>query len=177
MVSVPWLARPHGFGPEDLVRKLVAVYERRAPGPREVVGDKGYHSNEVLTDLRALGLRSYISEPDRGRRCWKGQARARDAVYGNRRRIRGARGRQLLRCRGELLERPFAHLFETGGMRRVHLRGHPNTLRRVLVQVAGCNLGLLLRHLIGVGTPRSFQGPAVGLLSALLGDYATSGAL
>ena len=159
----------------SMVETLIAAAEQvelvqpDGSGIEEVVGDKGYHSNEILTDLRALGLRSYISEPDRGRRRWKGQARARDAVYGNRRRIRGARGRRLLRCRGELLERPFAHLFETGGMRRVHLRGHPNILKRVLVQVAGCNLGLLLRHLIGVGTPRSLQGRAVGLLCALLG--------
>ena len=79
------------------------------PGIEEVVGDNGYHSNETLADVKALGLRSYLSEPDRGRRCWKGQPTARDAVHANRRRIRGVRGRRLLRCRGELLERPFAH--------------------------------------------------------------------
>ena len=129
---------------------------------------QGYHSNETLVDLKALGLRSYLSEPDRGRRRWKGRRAARDAVYANRRRIRGARGGRLLRCRGELLERPFAHLFETGGMRRVHLRGHPNILKRLLVHVAGCNLGLLLRHLIGVGTPRSLQGRAAALFRALI---------
>ena len=61
----------------------------------------------------------------------EGAARgARDAVYRNRRRIRGARGKRLLRQRGERLERPFAHLYETGGMRRVHLRGHTNILKR-----------------------------------------------
>ncbi len=114
-------------------------------GIEGLVGDKGYHSNQTVVDLQALGLRSYLSEPDRGRRCWKGRQAARDAVYANRRRVRGARGRRLLRSRGELLERPFAHLFETGGMRRVHLRGHPNILKRLLVHVAGCNLGLLLR--------------------------------
>ena len=68
------------------------------------------------------GVRSYIAKPDRGRRSWKHAPEARDAVYGNRRRVRGKRGRRLLRRRGELVERPFAHLFETGGMRRVHLR-------------------------------------------------------
>ena len=151
----------------------VEAVQPEGPGITEVVGDKGYHSNRTMTDLKALGLRSYISEPDRGRRCWKGRPKARDAVYGNRRRIRGARGRRLLRCRGELLERPFAHVCETGGMRRVHLRGHPNILKRLLVQVAGCNLGLLLRQLIGVGTPRSLQGRAAVVFSALfrrLGD-------
>ena len=158
----------------SMVETLIAVAEQvesvQPDGRRieEVGGDKGYHSNEVLADLQAPGLRSYISEPDRGRRCWKGQPAARGAVCGNRRRIRGARGRRLLRSRGELLERPFAHVCETGGMRRVHLRGHPNILKRLLVQVAGCNLGLLLRHVIGVGTPRSHQGRAVGLFCALV---------
>ncbi len=145
----------------------VEAVQPEGPGITEVVGDKGYHSNRTMTDLKALGLRSYIWEPDRGRRCWKGRPKARDAVYGNRRRIRGARGRRLLRCRGELLERPFAHVCETGGMRRVHLRGHPNILKRLLVQVAGCNLGLLLRQLMGVGTPRNLQGRAAVVFSAL----------
>ena len=157
----------------SMVETLIVAAEQvesvqpEGPGIKEVVGDKGYHSNRTLTDLRALGLRSYISEPDRGRRCWKGRSKARDAVYGNRRRVRGARGRRLLRCRGELLERPFAHVCETGGMRRVHLREHPNILKRLLVQFAGCNLGLLLRQLIGVGTPRSLQGRAAAVFSAL----------
>ena len=94
-------------------------------GLQEVVGDKGYHSNQSLVDLEAVGVRSYISEPDRGRRNWKDKPEARTAVYRNRRRIRGPRGLRLLRLRGERLERPFAHLYETGGMRRVHLRGTP----------------------------------------------------
>ena len=134
----------------------------------EVVGDKGYHSNQTLTEFVDIGLRSYISEPDRGRRNWTGKALARHAVYANRRRIRGPRGQRLLRQRGERLERPNAHLYETGGMRRVHLRGHPNILKRLLVHVCGFNLGLLMRQLTGVGTPRCLQGRAVALCSALL---------
>ena len=140
-----------------------------APGIAEVVADKGYHSNETMVGFAAIGVRSDVSEPDRGRRHWKGQAAARDAVYANRRRIRGARGKRLLRQRGELLERPNAHLYETGRMRRVHLRGHPNILKRLLVQVCGVNLGLLMRHLTGVGTPRSLQGRASALVEALIG--------
>lgn len=141
-------------------------------GFKEVVADKGYHSNQALVDLEALGVRSYISEPDRGRRNWQGKAEARAAVYRNRRRIRGARGKRLLRQRGERLERPFAHLYETGRMRRVHLRGHGNILKRVLLQAAALNLGLLMRTLVGVGTPRSLQGRVVaflGFLWSLLG--------
>jgi transposase len=83
-------------------------------GPTEIVADKGYHSNQVMVDLEALGLRSYIAEPDRGRRHWQEHPEARDAVYRNRRRMRGARGKRLLRQRGERLERPFAHLYAPG---------------------------------------------------------------
>ena len=104
-----------------------------ASGIAEVVGDKRYHSNETMVGCADLGVRSYVSEPDRGRRKWKGKAAAKKAVYANRRRIRGHRGQRLLRQRGELLERPNAHLYETGRMRRVHLRGHANILKRLLV--------------------------------------------
>jgi transposase len=134
---------------------------------KEIVADKGYHSNQVLVDLEAVGVRSYISEPDRGRRNWKDNAEARDAVYRNRRRIRGARGKRLLRQRGERLERPCAHLYETGRMRRVHLRGHDNIRKRLLVHAAALNLGLLMRTLFGVGTPRGLQGRGAALLVLL----------
>ena len=106
-------------------------------GLQEVVGDKGYHSNQALVDLEAVGVRSYIAEPDRGGRNWTKNPTARDAAYRNRRRIRGARGLRLLRLRGERLERPFAHLYETGSMRRVHLRGHTNIRKRLLIHTAG----------------------------------------
>ena len=124
---------------------------------QEFVGDKGYHSNDTTRDLAEAGIRGYISEPDRGRRNWKGKAAERQAVYANRRRVRGKRGKALLRKRGELLERPFAHCYETGGMRRTHLRGHPNILKRLLVHVAGFNLGLVMRKLFSVGKPRVLQ--------------------
>ena len=125
---------------------------------KELVADKGYHSNALLEDLAILGVRTYISEPLRGRRNWQGKHAARNAVYGNRRRIGATRGRRLLRQRGERLERPFAHAYETGGLRRVYLRGHSNILKRVLIHTAALNLGLLMRLIVGVGTPRSLQG-------------------
>src|SRR5688572_26330333 len=137
-------------------------------GIEEVVGDKGYHSNQSLIDFEAVGVRSYISEPDRGRRNWKKNPTARDAVYRNRRRIHGPRGLRLLRLRGERLERPFAHLYETGGMRRVYLRGHTNIRKRVLIHASGFNLGLLMRRLLGVGTPRGLQGRRTAVLAGVL---------
>ena len=124
----------------------------------ELVTDKGYHSNDTVTPLRAAGVRTYISEPNRGRRKWKNKTEEQKAVYANRRRIRGERGKQLLRQRGLMLERPFAHCLETGGLRRVYLRGRANILKRVLVHYAAFNLSLILRHQIGKGTPRGLQG-------------------
>ena len=142
---------------EDLEAVATATDEHTSV-IEEVVADKGYHSNQVLVDLAALDLRTYIAEPQRGRRRWTRTTTARDAVYANRRRIRRARGRALQRQRSERLERPNAHLYETGGMRRTHLRGHPNILKRLLVHTGAFNLGLLMRTLIGVGTPRGLQG-------------------
>jgi transposase len=133
----------------------------------EVVADKGYHSRTTIHDLQTLQIRTYISEPERGRQSWIGQEAQRDAVYANRRRIRGTRGLRLLRRRGELLERPCAHLYESGGLRRAHVRGHENVLKRLLVHASGFNLGLLMRTLFGIGTPRALQGRAVAFLTVL----------
>ena len=126
----------------------------------ELVTDKGYHSNQRVRELRQLGIRTYMSEPQRGRRRWNNQRAEQEAVYGNRRRIRGSRGKQLLRRRGVMLERPFAHGLETGGMRRVFLRGRDNILKRCLVHYAALNLGLLLRLKFGHGTPRGLPSPS-----------------
>ena len=123
----------------------------------EAVTDKGYHSNDRLLDLKELGIRTYFSEPKRGKRNWKNKTGERDAVYANRRRIRGEHGKALLRRRGELVERTFAHCYETGGMRRLHLRGRGNILKRLLVHVAGFNLSLVLRKKFGKGTLRGLQ--------------------
>ena len=126
-----------------------------APGTlEEIVADKGYHSNATLVDLAAVGIRSYISEPDRGRRDWSHAPDAQAPVYRNRRRMRGARGGRLRRRRAELAERSFAHLYETGAMRRTHLRGHANILKRLLIHGSGFNLGLAMRHCLGIGTHR-----------------------
>ena len=140
----------------------------------ELVTDKGYHSNDTMTVFREVGIRTYVSEPDRGRRNWKDRSEEKEAVYANRRRIREERGKELLRRRGMMLERPFAHTLETGGMRRVHLRNRENILKRILIQYAALNLSLLLRHGFGKGTPRGLQGRCVAtllLLMWLLSDY------
>jgi transposase len=136
-------------------------------GPAELVLDKGYHSNEALRKLKDWDVRSYCSEPDRGRRNWKDKQQERDAVYANRRRIGSSRGKRLLRQRGEKVERAFAHMYETGGMRRTHLRRHPNILKRLLIHAAAFNLGLLMRCKTGSGTPRQMKEAAKSLFVAL----------
>jgi len=154
-------------------KQLAAVSEDADAGKHlhekplsEVVTDKGYHSNDSLTGLE--GIRTYISEPKRGRRNWKGKPDARDAVYANRRRIRGKRGKALLRKRGEYLERRFAHAYETGGLRRVRLRHRSNILKRLLIHIGGLNLGLVMRKIFGRGTPRGLR----DLLFPLFGQLA-----
>jgi transposase len=140
-------------------------------GIEELVADKGYHSGAMLTETKAAGVRTYIPEKQQpGKRHWVGKEEEQQAVYENRRRLQRSKGKRLLRKRGELIERTFAHCYETGGMRRTHLRKHNNILKRLLIHVAGANLGLLLRSMYGSGTPRSLQGLSVvlDLLMALL---------
>jgi transposase len=152
----------------NAVREDERVADKIHPKPlEEAVSDKGYHSNQTMTDMAELEIRSYASEPDHGRRNWEDKAAERDAVYANRRRIRGKRGKELLAKRGELLERSFAHTLETGGMRRVYLRGRTNILKRMLIHVGGFNLGLVMRKLIGKGTPRGLQGAFLRLLGPI----------
>ena len=118
-------------------------------GIEELVTDKGYHSRAVIKRVKSYEVRSYIPEKkQKGRRDWQDKRAEQQAVYANRRRVRGEYGKSLLRRRGELIERSFAHCYETGGMRRCHLRGRENILKRQLVHVGAFNLSLILRKLL-----------------------------
>jgi transposase len=144
-----------------------AMEQLNPEGPDELVLDKGYHSNDSLLLLKEVEVRSYCSEPDRGRRNWIGKQEEKAAVYQNRRRIRGERGKRLLRQRGELVERSFAHMYETGRMRRTHLRLHDNIIKRLLIHAGAFNLSLIMRKLAGCGTPRGLQGHIAALVLSL----------
>jgi len=127
-------------------------------GIEELVTDKGYHSGAVIQRVKSYEVCSYIPEKQpKGRRNWQGKAAEQRAVYENRRRVQSEYGKSLLRRRGELVERSFAHCYETGGMRRCHLRGRDNILKRQLVHVGAFNLSLILRKLLGAGTPRELR--------------------
>ena len=123
----------------------------------ELVADKGYHSNATMRAFNTDTTRTYISEPQRGRRKWEDNPQAQAPVYANRRRIRGTRGKRLMRKRGELIERSFAHVYDSGAMRRTYLRHHKNILKRLLIHAGAFNLSLILRHQTGAGTPRGLK--------------------
>ena len=127
----------------------------RAPSTTELVADKGYHSRAVLKDLDGGVWKTRIAEPQHTEFLrWRGDTEARNAVYANRNRLRSAVGKQSMRQRAEIVERSFAHNLERGGMRRTWLRGRENVHKRYLIHVAGHNLSILMRLLIGAGTPK-----------------------
>jgi transposase len=163
--------------PETLLEAVIGAQLNMMLSQSEAViqdaaADKGYHSTENVAVLEGLSVRAYIPEKQlRGRRQWKDQpVEYQQAYYANRRRVKGKRGRRLQRKRSEMIERSFAHVCETGGARRTWLRGVENINKRYLIQVAARNLGLVMRRLFRVGTPRSLQGertPPFGVFSAL----------
>ena len=165
----------------EAVAELVGREAKRHPdsapkvnvaGIEEMVADKGYHSGAVVERVKSYGVRSYIPErQQKGQRHWEGKAGQQQAVYANRRRVQGNYGKRLLKRRGELVERSFAHCYDTGGMRRTHLRKHNNILKRQLIHIAGFNLSLIFRRLLGAGTPREWNNMGGMLLLFLLGLF------
>lgn len=135
----------------------------------EAVADKGYHKAQTLAECDHWNTRTYIPEPKRNKRRWKGKpATHRRAYRANRRRVKAAKGKRLQKRRSEVVERSFAHVCETGGARRTWLRGLPDVRKRYAAQVAAHNLGLVMRKLFGVGKPRTLQGAGGRLVGALL---------
>jgi transposase len=133
---------------------------------KDAVADKGYHGAPTLANLREhTPYRTYIPEPQRRHPCvWTDKPpQQRQAVVANRRRTRGSRGRKLQRLRSERVERTFAHVCETGGARRTWLTGIENVRKRYLLSAAAHNLGVLMRSLFKMGTPRGLQQFRTGL--------------
>ena len=129
--------------------------------PAECVADKGYHARKGIKEMDDGVWKTRIAEPDRpkGNR-WHGDNEARRAVYNNRARLRSKVGKKAMKLRAEKVERSFAHILDRGGMRRAHLRGRENIQKRYLLHVAGFNLSLVMRQILGYGTPRGYaDGP------------------
>ena len=137
--------------------------------PAECVADKGYHSRAVLKDLDAGPWKTRISAPTRkGFSRWHGDDAARRAVTNNRARLLSGVARQAFKLRAEIVERSFAHILDRGGMRRTWLRGRENVHKRYLLHVAGHNLSLLMRQIIGAGTPKEAMAAGYGAILVLL---------
>jgi transposase len=143
-------------------------YQVHPEGIQEVVADKGYHSNDVMVGLARIEVRTYVAEPDRGTRNWDGKESEKEAVYGNRRRVQGERGKRLQRQRGERIERNFAHQFDSGGLDRLYVRGLENVHKKFLIQAAACNLALLMRSTFGSGKPRAAHDRAAEAILMIL---------
>ena len=161
--------------PQSLPQTLVAAQTNlmragSATEIRDLATDSGYHSNATLAQCAAWGIRTYISEKDESQpRVWTDKPAGQERAFrNNRRRIHGRRGRRLQRLRRVLCERSFAHTCETGAGRRSWLRGLVNVSKRYVIHAAAYNLGVILRKLFGVGTPRSLQGRAAAACAALL---------
>src|SRR6476661_8026176 len=136
--------------------------------PSELIADKGYHSRDGLKDLEDGAWKSRIAEKKTaGVHRWRGDEAARRAVYNNRARLRSGVAKEAFKLRAELVERSFALTLDRGGMRRAWLRGRDNLKKRYLVHVAGYNLGLIMRLLVGAGTPREFLAGASARMLAL----------
>jgi len=159
---------------ESLAETLIAaqanlIWSGSSAEIREVPLDNGYHANAALAQCEAWGIRTYAAEKDEPyQRKWTDKPEEyRRAFHANRRRVRGRRGKKLQKLRSEYCERSIAHTCETGGARRSWLRGLVDVGKRYLIHAAGYNLGVLMRKLFGVGTPRSLQGRAAALCAAL----------
>jgi len=154
----------------ELVEREADLHPEAEPkvnvnGIEEVVADKGYHSGAVLEEIKEKEVRTYIPEKKQtGKRHWKGKEKEQQAVYQNRQRVRGDYGKSLLRRRGEFVERSFAHCYQTGAMRRCTLRGTKNILKRQLILVGAFNISLVLRKMLGAGTPRELKNRALNLI-------------
>ena len=139
--------------------------------PAELIADKGYHSRAVLKDLAGGPWQTRIAEPKpKEVQRWRGDLDARRAVYGNRARLRSGIGKDGFALRAEKVERSFALTLDRGGLRRTHLRGRENVQKRYLVHVAAYNLGLVMRQLLGAGTPKELAARGARLLWLLHPD-------
>jgi len=142
----------------------------------EAAADKGYHAAKTIELCDFFDVQTYIPEPERAGKSKLGEKpeAERKAVVNKRRRVGRAKGKQLQRRRSEVVERTFAHLCETGGARRSHLRGLVNVTKRYRIAAAAAahNLGRILRKLTWIGKPRVLQGAKGGLGGASRGPGA-----
>jgi transposase len=121
-----------------------------------VVADEGYFALGQIAELQRCGLRTVIADPQAARRRAELPKEERQTLRRAQAATRSQSGKELLRKRGEHLERGFAHVLDHGGLRRATLRGCENLTKRYLIAALSANLSLLLRTLFGTGTAKQW---------------------
>jgi transposase len=138
---------------------------------QSATADKGYHAPDELSQLHQEGIRTVISDSVKHRNLDQLSPEAAKAVRAAKRSVRSKSGKQLLKQRGQHLERSFAHVLDAGGARRTTLRGLENLNKRFKVSAAIYNLSQMMRAIWGVGTPKQWAAgvkPFVLILFRLL---------
>ena len=166
------------FSTSTLAGQYRKRHERRLRGHTETIGERFERNRAAMlplpaapyeacekasTRVKSYGCAVTSRKRKRGKRRRQDNAEGHQAVYANRRRVRGNYCKNLLRRRGELVEHSFVHCYETGGMRCCHLRGRENMLKRQSARFSGFNLSLVMRQLLGAGISREPKNKATAL--------------
>jgi transposase len=153
----------------EAIREESSSGEEPVPGSTETLtGDKGYYCVEELEAIQQEGVQTVISDPLSHRRVDKLDDSGQAAVCNARLSVKSSEGKELLRRRGMHIERSFAHILDSGGMRRATLRGQVNLDKRYKIAAATYNLSQLMRHHFGIGTPKQAAASVLRGLFALL---------
>jgi transposase len=161
----------------DLTSRVVEAEVRmnRALGEPEntqcaqtVAADMGYFKVEEIAQLQDLEFETIIRDPLRNRRIDKLTEAERVALQVAKHSVMSPSGTALLKLRAEFVERSFQHVLDCGGARRTTVRGRDNIRKLYLIRAAGANLSLLMRRIIGFGTPKQALAASTTAIAAAL---------
>ena len=154
----------------EAIREETSAGQEPVPAATETLtGDKGYYCVEELESIQQGGVATIISDPLSHRRVDKLDCGGQTAVGNALLSVKSTEGKELLRRRGMHIERGFAHILDSGGMRRATLRGQVNLDKRYKIAAATYNLSQLMRNLFGIGTSKQAAASVLrGLIELLL---------
>jgi transposase len=145
----------------DRIDKAQARLEEIGAEPAETLtADKGYFAAETVAALAASGLEPVIPDRELNRNEHSYKPEVWMAVKAAHESAKSDEGKELLRKRGQHIERSFAHVLDSGGSRRTTLRGIPKISKRQTAACAAYNLSLLMRVTTKFGTPKQWAAKA-----------------
>ncbi len=151
----------------EVVNRIVAHEEDGVV--RSLTADKGYFAIEEIAQIQEFDIRTVIGDAHAARRRKEGlTAPLRKALHRAASAVKSQSGKALLRKRGMHLERSFEHVLDEGGLRRATLKGTENLTKRHKIAAACFNLSLLMRTLLGVGTPKQWMAGASNFFQAFI---------